>query len=241
MELERNLIFQCSNCGTEITVSKNDVDYTSTRYERNMGEEVLYEFMEFYECPSCENSIKIELTASEYPLGAYNHDFSTISGGFFLQEPNQTIIYRFDFDDFPYSSSLSDLIYSIQSNPNYIYDLTPRQFEEVIAELFISEGFDVQLTKKTRDGGKDLIVTKSFMGTPIVMIVECKRYDSQNKVSINVVRSLLGVHQDDKVNKAMVVTTSFFTKDAISFAERQGTMMELADFNVIMNWINKYK
>ena len=35
--------------------------------------------------------------------------------------------------------------------------LKPREFEQLIAELWHGFGYDVDLTKQTRDGGKDII------------------------------------------------------------------------------------
>lgn len=240
MELRRNVIIQCEICGNEIIIDKDDIDYTTSIYERNMGEEILYEFSDTFTCSLCQNPIKFELYGSEYPIGAYNHDSSSIKGGIFLQSPSMTIIYRYDFDDLPIKNIINQ-IYHIQDNPEYIYNLEPREFEELIAELFISAGYEVTITKETRDGGKDLIVTQHIMGKPVVIFVECKRYHSQNKVNVNVVRSLLGVITDDQVNKGMIVTSSFFTKDAQSFAERQGTLIDLVDYNYIMEWIKDYR
>ncbi len=42
-------------------------------------------------------------------------------------------------------------------NPNYLFRMRSSDFEEFIAELFRKEGFDVELTKKTRDGGRILL------------------------------------------------------------------------------------
>ncbi|MEN8220363.1 MAG: restriction endonuclease [Pseudomonadota bacterium] len=57
-----------------------------------------------------------------------------------------------------------ELISLIQKDNSYIYKILPRQFEEVIAELFRAQGFNVELTKRTRDGGKDIIATHNAMG-----------------------------------------------------------------------------
>jgi len=240
MELIRDLVFQCEKCGEEIVINKDLIDYTTSRYERNMGEEILYEFSDTFECPSCLYQIKIELYGSEYPLGAYNHDFSTISGGIFLQNPNMNIIYRYDFEDVPISNVI-DQIYHIQNNPDYIYEINPRDFENLIAELFIDAGFEVQITKETRDGGKDLIVTQYIMGKPVIIFVECKRYKSTNKVNVNIVRSLLGIITDENANKGLIITSSYFTKDTQDFAERQGTLIDLVDYTHIKKWIEEYK
>lgn len=78
------------------------------------------------------------------------------------------------------------------------------------------------------------------MGLPFVMIIECKRYNAQNKVSVNIIRELCGVQTVDNANMAIVVTSSFFSDDAIDFAEKRGSLMSLADFNKLMEWIKNY-
>lgn len=36
-------------------------------------------------------------------------------------------------------------------------EISPREFEEVVSEIFRSKGFEVDLTKRTANGGKDII------------------------------------------------------------------------------------
>ena len=54
--------------------------------------------------------------------------------------------------------------------------LTGYEFEEYIAQLFKSKGFDVQKTSYSHDGGIDLIAT---FNEPIFSgkyIIQCKKY-----------------------------------------------------------------
>lgn len=57
-----------------------------------------------------------------------------------------------------------NLILQIAEDRNMLYNITPREFEEVVELIFISEGFKTQLTKATRDGGKDIIAIRYNMG-----------------------------------------------------------------------------
>ncbi|AZB11943.1 hypothetical protein EG344_23830 [Chryseobacterium sp. G0162] len=51
-----------------------------------------------------------------------------------------------------------------------------------------SKGFDVTLTLQTRDGGKDIIALyKSPFGHQM-FIVECKKYNEENKFGVELVR-----------------------------------------------------
>ena len=244
MQLENDLLIQCSQCGNMIKIDKHELDYESSSYERNTGPEVTYEFHDDYDCPNCSNSVRFSLYGSEYPIGAFNYQNHEIIGGFFVQSPSLEVIYDYEFNDETIEfiiPTIADTIYQIQNNPEYIYELTPREFEEVVAEIFSANGYEVTLTQETRDGGKDIIVKQMVMGSPFVMFIECKQYNAKNKVSVNIIRELCGIQTEDKVNKAMVVTSSFFSKDAIAFAEKRGSLLGLADFNSLMQWINNYR
>ena len=44
--------------------------------------------------------------------------------------------------------------------PRRLYELKPRQFEELVAEIWDAFGFEVELTQQTRDGGKDILAIR---------------------------------------------------------------------------------
>ena len=114
-----------------------------------------------------------------------------------------------------------------------------RLFEELIAELFNGFGFDVELTKKTRDGGRDIVAIKSSE-VNLKYLIECKRPDPENVVGIRPVRELFGVKQDEKASKAILATTTYFSPDALQFFERNKWELESKDFEGINNWIADY-
>jgi hypothetical protein len=53
-----------------------------------------------------------------------------------------------------------ELIRYLAMHPEIMHELEPRQFEELIAELFSRMGYVVELTNRTRDGGKDICALK---------------------------------------------------------------------------------
>ena len=69
----------------------------------------------------------------------------------------------------------------------------------------------------------------------MLLIVECKHYSSGNKVDVNIVRALRGVQDETKANKAICVTTSTFSKDAIEYADKFDTQIELVDMNGLLD------
>lgn len=50
----------------------------------------------------------------------------------------------------------SRLLADIKARPELVYAITPRQFEEVSAEIFLRLGYSVELTPRSKDGGVDI-------------------------------------------------------------------------------------
>ncbi|MEN5379088.1 restriction endonuclease [Sphingobacterium kitahiroshimense] len=124
--------------------------------------------------------------------------------------------------------------------PQKLYDINPRKFEELIASILEDLGFDVELTQATRDGGRDIIANIKNKVTNFLAYVECKRYSPENKIGVGIIRQVSGVHYLQKPSKSIIVTTSFFTKDAMEEAKLIENQLQLRDFNNIKDWLDKY-
>ena len=119
----------------------------------------------------------------------------------------------------------------INRNPYEMYNLSPRQFEIMCAELYEERGYKVILTQETRDGGKDLIILDNRDIGRFKVYGECKRHAPDNPVSVNVVKQLAGNVWADKVTAGIVITSSYFSPDAKEFANRFEHQLSLMDFN----------
>ena len=242
--LENDLIIQCDKCGTVHIIDKDSLDIDTYSYERNMGDEVEYNFVGETDCDKCGCNLKYSVRAYEYPVGALNYTDNECEGGHFLQSPEIGVAY-YEFDyDYQDEEEISENVnqacenvFSALNDKNALYSLTSREFEQLVAELFERQGFDVELTPETRDGGCDIIATKSIGGLPFMLLIECKRYAIDNPVDVSLIRSLLGVQTDRKANKGVLVTTSRFTKPARDFAERQQHLISLIDIDDLMNML----
>ena len=95
------------------------------------------------------------------------------------------------------------------------------------------------LTPSSRDGGKDLYVTKVDKAAKIRFVVECKRYRPPNKVGVHIVRQLYGVVQRERVSGGIIVTTSYFTSDATDFSIDLPYQLFLRDFDDLSLWLNE--
>jgi len=134
---------------------------------------------------------------------------------------------------------ISNAITHIYKNPSDIHKLTSRQFEELIAELFTRQGYNVQLTKATRDGGKDLLILENKLIGNFLIYTECKKYAPDKHVGINLVRELYGTIVYDRATAGILITSSHFSKDAIAFTEKIKHQMSLIDYNKLKLWLEE--
>jgi hypothetical protein len=137
-------------------------------------------------------------------------------------------------------SPVSDALLAILAKtPRLLYEVSSRKFEEIIAELFSNEGFEVELTRATRDNGVDIIAVSRRMNITQKLVVECKRYAADNRVGIGVVQRLLGVKTQFNANQAVVVTTSSFSRDAVNVARERFWDLDLKAYQDVVGWLRQ--
>lgn len=130
------------------------------------------------------------------------------------------------------------LLKKAKHSPNIIHDFTPREFEKFIYQFFDAQGMEVKLTKPTRDGGKDLIVVQKSILGEFSIYVECKKYDARRPISVSLIRELYGTVMADSVTAGLLITTSYFTKDAQEYTEQIKNRMSLMDYSDLVKSLN---
>jgi hypothetical protein len=131
-----------------------------------------------------------------------------------------------------------ELITKLAAHPDSLYQLEPRAFEELIARVFEIYGFTVEVTSRTRDSGRDVIAI-SHDAARVKYLIECKKYARTNKVGISLVQRLHGVLHGDRGTRAILATTSTFTRPAREYMSREHVKLEFEgkDFNGVHNWL----
>lgn len=133
------------------------------------------------------------------------------------------------------------LLKYLSENPEAFYQLKDRKFEEVMAEIYSKLGYKVELTKATRDGGKDIIIRRPEILGDFIYYVECKKYAPNNPVGIGLVKNLVGTVDADRVNGGILATTSYFTPDARKFVtdNKYDYQIQMHDYNKIREMLNR--
>lgn len=123
-----------------------------------------------------------------------------------------------------------EMLRKLNENPDHMHELSPRRFEELVAELLSRHGYGVTLTPASKDGGKDIYAAKKDALGTFTYIVECKKYAPANKVGVRILRELGGVVSSERYTAGVLATTSFFTKDAVEYQKSMPNQISLKDF-----------
>jgi restriction system protein len=103
-----------------------------------------------------------------------------------------------------------DIVDLIARNPQSMYEIPARKWEEIVAGAYKAAGFDeVILTPQSGDYGRDVIAIKKGLGQ-VRVIDQVKAFRPPHVVTADDVRALLGVLQGDGASKGFLTTTSDF-------------------------------
>ena len=104
-----------------------------------------------------------------------------------------------------------EIIDLMEKDPDAVYRIHWRNWEEIIAGAYTQAGFDeVVLTPRSNDKGRDVIATKYGVGC-IRFFDQVKAYGPDHVVTADDVRAMLGVITGaGNVSKGIVTTTSEF-------------------------------
>lgn len=110
------------------------------------------------------------------------------------------------------------LLSKAKKSDNLVHTLSQmswREFELLVGQVFRERGYTVAEGKGSRDGGVDLVLFKDGKTS----LVQCKHWKSGN-VGVAVVRELFGVMTLRGAHHGFVICSGKFTKDAFVFAKQ---------------------
>jgi len=127
----------------------------------------------------------------------------------------------------------------LAENPRLLHELTPRRFEELVAEIYCRSGYEVELTPASGDGGADVYaVRRDDLGSTLI-VVQAKRYKPDLKVEASAVRELLGTVDLTRASAGVLITTSSFRPGAEDLAEQLRWRLSLKDYVRLQQLLKK--
>lgn len=172
--------------------------------------------------------------AQEYKLG---QGLYLQSSKLLVPESKEIIIPEPIIDDI--SIVNTSLVAQVAKNPSLVHQCSSRQFEELVCEMLDKKGYKVHLTGQTRDGGKDIIIVEDNLLGSFLIYVECKQYAPDRPVGVNLVRELYGTISADEATAGLLITSSYFSKDAINFKNKVKHRLNLMDYVQLISEIQK--
>ncbi len=114
-------------------------------------------------------------------------------------------------------------------------------FEELSVKLLLAMGYgkteNAVVTPKTGDYGIDGFVLEDELGINTIFI-QAKRYDKDNSVSRPEIQKFVGAMLGKNAKKGVFITTSYFAKTAIEYANNQNII--LIDGHKLVQLMIKY-
>ena len=103
---------------------------------------------------------------------------------------------------------------------DYFLALTPREFEEAIADLIVPLGYtEIRVVGGAADLGVD-VLCRDRQGRRVA--IQCKRYQPDNDISSSAVQTFMGGMVAHEAERGIIVTTSSFSAPARDLAKSQG-------------------
>jgi restriction system protein len=134
-----------------------------------------------------------------------------------------------------------ELIKHLERDPNFLFQISWRKLEEIIAGAYEQAGWpEVILTPRSHDRGRDVIATKPGIGS-IRIIDQVKAFAPEHRVTADDVRSILGALSADlNVSKGVVTTSSKFAPGIFTDPGLKAYMpyrLELKDGDLLVRWL----
>ncbi len=116
-------------------------------------------------------------------------------------------------------------------------NVDPYEFEELVAELWELNGWDATVSSGSNDRGVDITAEKDEGLTTTTQAIQVKRYSADNRITRDKVQQYHAMQvQDAKVDQAVVVTTSDFSRGAEEWAAEHG--MQLIDIDDLLELVD---
>lgn len=131
----------------------------------------------------------------------------------------------------------------LTAHPRALDRIAWQAFEELVAEIMASEGFQVDITARCRSRSADIIAIRTdAFGVETKYLIECKRYVGSNRIGLETVNAVLGAKTRARADHAMLVTTSSFTRDVEKLrAEFRELRLHLRDGARVREWLGAYE
>lgn len=134
---------------------------------------------------------------------------------------------EFKNNEAPFLDGIADRLKRVQGRTYRTEDewrqMSDRDFEFEIGKVYSRLGYQTIVTKRSGDGGVDVIATKDNE----TVYIQCKHYGENTHLGAPELQAFWGCCSGNGINKGVMVCTSSLTKDAQAFANKLKGNLEI--------------
>ncbi len=126
----------------------------------------------------------------------------------------------------------------LQAQPDDLSRMDWRQFELLVGEFFRRNGYVVNVTPPSGDGGVDVraVRTSGLVG-PELVLVQAKRFGRERQVGIEAVKALWADVEETAATRGVIATTSTLAAGARSYCEARNYRLTAAERPMVESWL----
>ena len=128
-----------------------------------------------------------------------------------------------------------------------VEEISPYKFEEIVVDLLIKMGYggsdfeNGEVTQKSGDEGIDGIIKEDKLGLDKIY-VQAKRWKKESRIGRPEIQKFVGALDGQRAKKGIFITTAFFTKEAIEYANNtNNATIVLIDGEKLTNLMIEYE
>ncbi len=124
------------------------------------------------------------------------------------------------------------LIYRFIEEPSFLDNIEPIEFEDIVYMWLTENGLNVQKTAHNRDLGCDFIL---YTQSGKKVAIEVKKYRHTSKLSITVLRQLIGIMTVEHFDAGIIINTGQYTNSLLHYVDEIEQNVLLWDIEHLYN------
>ncbi len=126
-----------------------------------------------------------------------------------------------------------------------VLEQTPQAFEQIVLDLLLKMGYgdpsddSAKLTPYVHDDGVDGIIPQDKLGLDKIYF-QAKRYKRDITIGKPLIQGFAGALDEQRANKGVFITTSFYSKEALSYIGKTSKKIVLIDGDKLARYMIDY-
>jgi hypothetical protein len=126
----------------------------------------------------------------------------------------------------------------LQAQPQDLSRMHWRQFEYLVGEFFRRNGYNVNVTPPSGDGGVDVrAVKETGVAGPELILIQAKRFSDDRRVDVETVKALWSDVDEAAATRGVIATTSTLAPGARAYCEARLYRLTAAERPMVEKWL----